>query len=449
MTSIKQVAIRGTIWTVLSFGTQSILRLAGNIALTKLLPTSAFGLMQLSNSMLIGLGMLSDTGIGPNINQSKRGDEPIFLDTAWTVQVLRGICIFLICCIVAVPAARFYGQDEIVGLLLLAGSSMLMLGFEGTSIHSLGRHLKVRQRETFALIEQVLPLVVMLLWAWLSPSVWALAAGYIITPIVRLFWTHYLVAGHQNRFAWDRSAVKEIFSFGKWIFFSTAATFFALQADRLILGKLAGFELLGIYGIALGLAELPRQVVARVSNQIVLPAISKLADRPRLELREKLLRNRRKVLLGAALMVAFLSCFGDGFIYLLYSGKFEYAAWMLPILAAGIWINVLHESIRQSLVAIGQPKYEAYGQFSKAVYMCISIPLGFHYFGMLGAVIAVACNDVLLYSFVLSGLQKESLSSLKQDLTMTGFLVFLIVSILIVRYFLGFGLPIDRYFSGL
>lgn len=448
MTSIKQVAIRGTIWTILSFGTQSVLRLASNIALTRLLPPSVFGLMQLSTSLIIGLGMLSDTGIGPNIIQSKRGDEPTFLDTAWTIQVIRGICIFLICCALAVPAAKFYGQSEIVGLMLLAGASSVISGFEGTSFHSLGRHLKVRQREVFGLIEQVLPLVVMLVWAWLNPTVWALAVGYILSPLVRLFWTHRLVAGHRNHFAWDQKAITEIVSFGKWIFFSTGATFFALQADRLILGKLVGFELLGIYGIALALSELPRQVVSRVSSQVVLPAVSKLTDRPRAELREKLLRNRQKVLLGAILMVTVLACFGDMLIHLLYNGKFETAAWMLPILAAGIWVNVLHESIRQVLVAIGQPKYEAYGQFFKALYMCIFIPLGFHYLGMLGAVIAVACNDIPLYGPVLSGLRKEGLNSLKQDLAMTGYLIAAIVAISAIRYSLGFGLPIDSYFLG-
>ncbi len=442
--SIKQTAIRGALWTVLSFGIQYALRLGSNILLTRLLPPTAFGLMQLSSSVLIGFGMLSDTGVGPNIIQSNRGEDPTFLNTARTIQIIRGILIFLGCAIVAVPAARFYGQPEVLGLIMLGGLNMFIIGFENMSSYLLNRDLRIRERETFALAEQVISMVAMLIWAMISPTVWALATGYVLSPLIRLVWTHYLVPGAPKaKIEWDQKSAQEILSFGKWIFFSTAATFFAIQADRLILGKMVGFELLGIYGIALTFAELPRQVVGRISAQILLPAIARIADRPRAELREKLLRNRYKVLLFAVLCLTPLICFGDFLIRFLYRGNYQTADWMLPILALGIWPNLLHESTRQALVAIGKPKYEAYGQFFKGLFVCSCIPLGIHYFGMLGAVIAVACNDLPLYSAVSHGLRQEGLNNVKQDLLMTGLLLGLLAMILFARYIFGGGTPID------
>ena len=69
--------------------------LASNLILTRLLFPEAFGLMALGSVVLVGLQMFSDAGIGPSIAQSPRGDDPEFLDTAWTAQVLRGVILWL------------------------------------------------------------------------------------------------------------------------------------------------------------------------------------------------------------------------------------------------------------------------------------------------------------------------------------------------------------------
>jgi O-antigen/teichoic acid export membrane protein len=95
---------------------------------------------------------------------------------------------------------------------------------------------------------------------------------------------------------WNQEVVKEILSFGKWILVSTALTFFAEQADRLILGKLLTLDVLGVYGVALTLADLPRSVTLALSGKVMFPAISKLTDQPRSILRAKVLKNRQPIL---------------------------------------------------------------------------------------------------------------------------------------------------------
>lgn len=228
---------------------------------------------------------------------------------------------------------------------------------------------------------------------------------------------------------------------------STAATFLGMQADRIILGKLTPLEVLGVYGVALTFAELPRQIVGAISGKVMLPVFSKMADLPRSSLRRKVLQSRGSVLLGAALLLAIFVGFGDLLIHALYDKRYVQAAWMLPILALGIWPNLLHESIRQSLVAIGKPQYEAWGQFLKCLTVCIGIPVGFHTMGMLGAVIVVAANDIPLYGAVSYGLYREKLSSLGQDIQMTGALLAILSLMLLGRWILGFGLPIETLFA--
>src|SRR5216110_1744022 len=84
--SVKQMAVRGSLWTIFGFGAAQILRLGSNLVLTRLLFPKAFGLMSLISIFMQGLTMFSDLGIGPSIVRSQRGEDDLFLHTAWTIQ---------------------------------------------------------------------------------------------------------------------------------------------------------------------------------------------------------------------------------------------------------------------------------------------------------------------------------------------------------------------------
>ena len=95
--SINKLAMRGAIWTFVGYGVGQSLRLGSNLILTRLLVPEMFGLMSLINVFILGLSLFSDIGVGPSIIQHKRGDEPEFYNTAWTLQVIRGGALWLIC----------------------------------------------------------------------------------------------------------------------------------------------------------------------------------------------------------------------------------------------------------------------------------------------------------------------------------------------------------------
>jgi len=441
MSSLKKLAFRGAVLTIASYGLSNILRLGSNLILTRLLAPEFFGLMALVNVFLMGLHLFSDIGVGPSIIQNKHGEEPAFLHTAWTMQVLRGGVLWLCCIIIAWPISHFYNNPPLLWLIPIVGLNTLISSFNSTALYKLERDLEVGKLLVYDIGIQVITIMVMVIWAWFSPSIWALVAGNIVSAIVQLVWSHRLIPTQPMRFAWEPEAVKEIFSLGKWIFISTAVAFLAMQADRLILGKLIPIGLLGVYGIAMTFAEMPRGIASSVGYKVMLPAASKLAHLPREEFRAKILNNRRLLLMGAAVFLIGLSSFGDVLILSVYDYRYAQAAWMLPILAIGIWPNLLFETLRQVLMAIGLPKYEASGQFLKSVFVCVGLPLGFYLKGIVGAVIVVALNDLPIYGMIAYGLWREQISTLKQDFLMTTLFVGLLALVLIVRFSLGFGHP--------
>ena len=86
----KSKLLNGSLWTFFGYGSSQIIRLGSNLVLARLLFPEAFGIMSLVTVVMQGLTMISDLGVGPSIIHSKRGDDPNFLNTAWTIQVIRG-----------------------------------------------------------------------------------------------------------------------------------------------------------------------------------------------------------------------------------------------------------------------------------------------------------------------------------------------------------------------
>src|SRR5882757_2906675 len=83
--SLKQRAIRGSMWTMVGYVGSQVLRFGSTLVLTRMLFPEIYGKMAIAGVFFQGLQMFSDVGIGPSIIQNERGEHPPFYNTAWTI----------------------------------------------------------------------------------------------------------------------------------------------------------------------------------------------------------------------------------------------------------------------------------------------------------------------------------------------------------------------------
>ncbi|MEO1429926.1 MAG: oligosaccharide flippase family protein [Cyanobacteria bacterium J06633_8] len=445
MTSLKKLAYRGAFWAMAGYGMSQVVRFGGNLVLTRLLVPEYFGLMAVVNTLRLGIELFSDIGISQSIVNSKRGEEPAFLNTAWTLQVIRGCVIWLLCLILTFPVASFYEESRLLWLIPIVGASSLLDGFSSTSILTLMRRIDVRRSTLFDLSVQVFTLFSLIAWASFDATIWALAFGVVLGAVYKMIGSHFLIPGYRNRFTWDKDAVKEILSFGKWMFMSSALMFASEQSDRLILAKLLSFQVLGIYTIAYTLANLPRQVIKQLSYKVIFPTISSQTELPRKTLRAKIIKQRKFLLMGCAVGLAALVTVGDLVIGTLYDDRYTEATWMMPILCGGIWFSLLFHTISPALLAIGKPLYLAQSNLARFVMIGFGLPLAYYRFGLIGAILTIAIGDLPLYCVNLYGVWREKLSCIMQDIQATIFYIAVQALFLYIRYSLGFGIPIQSF----
>lgn len=409
---------RGTFWSLAGYGGSQALRFAGNLILTRMLVPEAFGLMALLNALLMGLQLFSDIGIGPSIIQNRRGDDPAFLDTAWTVQVLRGFVLWTVACALALPFASFYGDATLAWILPIAGLTALIAGFNSTSIFSMYRHVNLARVSTLELGSQGVGIAVMIAFALVDRSIWALVAGGLAGSLTKLLLSHTLLPGHANHFRWDRSALGPMLRFGRWIFFSTLLTFLVGQSDRLVFGKLVPIAVLGVYSVGAMIATLPATALGRMASSVYFPVYSRMHNAGQ-DLRSAFGRVRRPALLLAGWMIAGLAGGGDAAVRLLYDERYAQAGWIIQLLALGSWFTVLESTNAAALLARGKAKWVAASNAGKLVGMLVLIPIGYALGGFAGAVAGLAFSDVFKYAVSAFAATKAGLRGWPQDLRLS------------------------------
>jgi O-antigen/teichoic acid export membrane protein len=354
----RGVAFRGTVFTVLSYGLSQLIRLISSLLLARMLLPDAFGLIALVNAFMQGMEMLTDFGVGANIVQSRSGLDRMFLQTAWTLQVLRSIVLWCGCAVLAAPVAAFFASHdprsaELATILPVAAISVVIAGFNSTSVAVLSKRLQFGGVFAVQLVPQIICLLVTVEWAkYRSPSAWAVVAGGLAASVVRCGVSHALNPVQADSFGWSRAAFKQLWGFGAWTMCSSAVAFLSQQGDKMVLARVMSLEELGLYSLAIVFARVGMNVVSRVSNGVVFPILSGAQGEP-----DRLMEiafNCRAVLLR----VAGVFCIGFAmlapvFFKALYDLRFEPAGSMSQWLGVYVWVWILSASVDRIPLALG------------------------------------------------------------------------------------------------
>ena len=419
---LKGLLVRGSLWVAVGYAGSQVVRLGGNLVLWRLLVPKAFGVMAIVNVLMTGLQMFSDVGIGPSIIQNKRGEDPTYLNTAWTIQVIRGFMLFAASAIVAAPFARFYDEPMLKAMIPLVGLGAALSGLNSTALFTAVRQVSLGRITLIDLTSQATGLLVMIGGAYVYRNVWAIVAGGLVSNLVKLALGHLALPGVRNRLLWDGECARTLLSFGRWIFASTLLTFAVGQSDRLIFGKIIPIELLGVYSIATVWSSLPIAILDRVFSSVLLPILSRL-DHLGAEFEKAFREARTPGLLFAGFMCSALISGAPSLIRFLYDQRATDAVWIVQTLSVGTWLLAIETTNSTALLARGKASWMAIGSAGKLVGMVIAIPLGFYLGGFHGAVIGFSASELLRYLTSVAGGLTIGLRGYRQDLALTGVMV--------------------------
>lgn len=419
--SFGRLATQGAFWTLSAYGVSQILRLGSRMILTRILVKEVFGVMAIVDAYFLGVILLSDLGINASIIQNERGDERSFLDTAWTIQVIRGVLLFILFLAIAIPVSNtaFSEPEPLLRLAIpLTGLSALFAGFNSTKLAVAMRKLQMRQFVQIELAAFVVGTIVKVIWAYVDRSIWALVAGNVVTSLTLMLLSHFALKGVNNKFRWDKTAVTPIISFGIGVFFSTAFSWAVNQgSDKIIVARLTNQEFLGVYIQAIVAANLVMIGIMQLGSRVLFPSYSELVRNNPDDLYYRV-RQTRIITIGLTWIGAiFFMAFGPWFITLMFGKDYSEAGWMLQIIAAGTMVSVISLTYENVIIAKGRTMLNAVLHMAHLVIMFLLMYYGNQMGGERWLVMGYALSSLIVYPVKAFAMKKLNLWQPEVDLT--------------------------------
>lgn len=436
--SFKQRVIRSGLWIFSGNALTQVIRFVSNLIMTRLLAPEMFGLMALAGVFIFGLNLFSDIGLKQILIQNKRSDDR-FVNTIWTIQVVRGWLIWLLSAMVAMvfyllahnqmlPANSVYIDPSFPYIVAIIGVNSIISGYESTKLVLGHRNLSLKINVQISIVGQIAGFFAMMVWAYFRPDVWALVVGSIVATLSQTICSNLMIEGKSNHFCWDKTIIDEIFHFGKWIFVSSIMGFLVMGSDKLILGGLVDATSLGYFAIAGLLVGAVVQLIGSMIHSVGFPALSEtFRDNPS-ALQSVFYKLRLPFDLILLFSCSFLFVTADTIMTILYDDRYQSAGWILQIMAISLF-EVRYRLASECFLAMGKPKIHSSLIFVNLVCLYVTGFSMYHWFGFRGAVWAIECSALSTIPLILFYLKRFGILDWKKEL--------MVLPVLAVGYIAG------------
>lgn len=360
-------------WTLTSLVLKYALKLVGNLVLARLLSPGDFGVAAIVFSIISGVEALSDAGVRPAVLRSPRTDMT-WLNTAWTLQLARGVLVAIVIAAIAPVIAYSLGRPELQFMISVAGLMTLVTSLSSASILMALRNLDLFRFSISEIISTLFGYAVMLFWAFVSPTAWSLLIGGLATAGCMTVLSYLLLPSFKHQLMLDKESGRELLSFGKWVFLGTALGFAMMQGDRIVTAYVLGLEDLGIYFVAVTWALALQQLIGMVLSRLYLPIASELR-RSATEPAKKSSRLRGWILTALLIPLAFGSAGSPYLLSLVYPSSFALAGTVLAVLVIGTWLAIIDGLLTDEMLAAGKPYSRVVAQLISAVFAALALLL--------------------------------------------------------------------------
>lgn len=421
----KEKIKNAALWVLFSYAMSQLIRLSGNIYVSRLVDPETFGLIAAAYVVITGINMFTDVGIWPYVVRHGTGQNQNIYNPVWTVQVIRGagisLLILLICLCLSLTESEVrsnvlgvFGGDDFLIVLMVLSPIPFISGFVSLANPIYSRSFDRRKIELIGLASQLIGTLSMIGVAFVYPSVWALVTAVFVSSFAVLFMSHKLFS-LQHKLHLDFNVVKDLFKFGKWIILASLGAFISTQADRIFIGQSLDLAQLGLYSIAAMMFAAIVSLVGAIITKIIFPLFSAVKDN-----QPSLLNAYNKLRLvssiGVGLLAAILYWFSPLIIAFLYDDRYLVVGELLSILSIGLILFVTIELALELLTAIGVTKTRSKYVWAKCLALFVLFPVILSEYGLVGLVWVVALLPLAGLPFVFFDLKKNNYLNIGKEL---------------------------------
>ncbi|OGW74753.1 MAG: hypothetical protein A2Z72_08105 [Omnitrophica bacterium RBG_13_46_9] len=276
ITPFGKRVVKSSIWAFSDRVIQQILFFTRTLILARLLSPGDFGIFGISLLAITILSTFSKSGFDLALIQKKSDIRP-YLDTAWTINLIRGMFRAAALFLSAPFIADFFNSPGVVPVVRVLALSELVNSSQNVGMVYLQKELEFGKRFVFSVTVGIAGLIVGVTAVYFLRDVRALVYASLAGSIAGLV-TSYIIHPYRPSLNIDLGKAKEMFKFGKYIWGTSVLKFFILHGDDAFLGKILGPAALGLYQMAYRISNIAATEISNVLSDVAFPAYSKIQD---------------------------------------------------------------------------------------------------------------------------------------------------------------------------
>lgn len=431
-------------WVIIGFVFNIVIRFSSNLIMTRLLAPDAFGIVAISNIVILGLQLLSDVGLKQSVIRKESVDNR-YLDSIWVVQILKGFLVAFVVCLTSLfvyltnsSLSGVYSDPVLPVVLLLAALNPVVMGFETTKQAMANRNLSLGLITSIEIFSQLLGFFLAISLAFNGWGIWALVSGPIFASFVRVVSGYFLLPGYNNNFRINKDDLKDIFGFGKWMVIASLVAFLASYADQIIFAAFVSSEYMGFLAIALFILGVFRSFVSKLSNDVLFPKMSGAYRKSKGQLVKTYYQYRLYTDAYLFLVAGGLYASSDVLIALLYDDRYFESGKLLSILSLSL-VFERYILVSPFYWSMGISKIPAMLQASKVVALLFGLPLVISLYGVEVGVAYIAFYRAIEIPFVFYFKVRDGFMSIYKEIFPIVFLpIGYILGLIFNQIILGF-----------
>ncbi len=273
--SLSVATAKGAGWIIgWRFATR-LLGIANTLLLVRLLVPGDFGLVAIATSFSQAIDGLAEIGVQDALIREKSLDRAMY-DTAFTLNLMRGVMAGLVIFAGAQPVAEFFGDPRLQSILMALALAMFLSSLENIGIVDFQREFAFDKEFQLLVVPRIAGIIAAMTTAWFWPSYWALVIGIFVTRALRAGFSYTM---HPYRPRLTISAWRRLLAFSTWAWVLSIVQLIKERVDAFVIGRLLGPTQVGIYSIGWEIGIAPSVELVLPLCRALFPGFSALRNR--------------------------------------------------------------------------------------------------------------------------------------------------------------------------
>jgi len=358
----------------LAFGNigNQIIQFCVGILLARLLVPEDFGMLVTVQAFTGLAGFVAGGGMGQALVRAKEITEKDF-HVVFTMQMAIGCVLYTVFYSIAPYFAHWFGDPLYEYLLRVSATYFLLRPFSNMYNSWLQREMHYKQQSIRRVVLSIFTSILTATAAWAGMGVWSLVLGGLIGTMLSIVVLR-AITPYRPQLYFDPTIAKRHSSYGAKIAAIDVITYLKNQAPNIIISRISGAHLVGLFNKADSMAKIPFAAVNGPIYQPVFRSLSIAQDNPD---QAKYIFFRTISLLAVYTLPLYigLAWCSTPLISFLYGEKWTGSSGALEILAISGTLYCIHHPAGAVLAAFNRLGSELVAQICLLIIITVGILL--------------------------------------------------------------------------